>query len=122
MNLVGQNANIFNDLIGVEVGEDMELEEAGEEEGAAEMRDELPDLVSTDGDEALVATVLAVFLLEHDAGDPPRFALLRRDVRPGLFARDREDRLVVLWVRPRKAFKVRQLLRLRRVEECGGGL
>lgn len=119
---MGQNANIFDDLIGVKVGEDVKLEEAGEEEGAAEMRDELPDLVSTDGDEALVATVLAVFLLEHDARDATRFPLLRRDVRPGLFARDREDRLVVLWVRPRKAFKVRQLLRLRRVEEGGGGL
>lgn len=41
----------------------MELEEAWEEEGEVEV----PDLVGADGDETLVAAVLAVILLKHDA-------------------------------------------------------
>lgn len=39
------------------------------------MIDELADLVGADGDEALVAAVLAVFLFEYDAGDAACFAL-----------------------------------------------
>lgn len=43
------------------------------------MVDKLADLVGLDGDEALVAAVLAVLLLEDDAGDAPDLALLGSD-------------------------------------------
>ena len=55
------------------MGADLEVEEMGDEEGAAEVVDEFSDLVGAAGDEALVAAALAVFLLEHDAPKPEKW-------------------------------------------------
>jgi len=104
------------------VGADLEVEEAGEEEGAAEVVDEFSDLVSADGDEALVAAVLAVFLLEHDARKPPGAAFLGGDVLAGVGAGDGEDRLVVLGIGAGEAVQVGEGLRPRRPEDGGGGV
>ena len=65
---MGQDAYGQDEVsLGVKVGVDLEVEEAGEEEGAVEVVDEFSDLVGADGDEALVVAVLAIFLLELDA-------------------------------------------------------
>ena len=65
---MGQDAYGQDEVsLGVKVGVDLEVEEAGEEEGAAEVVDEFSDLVGADEDEALVVAVLAIFLLELDA-------------------------------------------------------
>lgn len=63
------------------------------------MGDELLDLVGLDGDEALVAAVLAVLLLEHDARDAPRLAFLGGDVLAGGGSRDGAYGLGILGVR-----------------------
>lgn len=47
------------------------------------MGHELLDLIGLDGDEALVAAVLAVLLLEHDARYSPRLTFLGGDVLAG---------------------------------------
>ena len=44
------------------MGADLEVEEMGDEEGAAEVVDEFSDLVGAAGDEALVAAALDVLL------------------------------------------------------------
>lgn len=59
------------------------MKEPGEEERAAEMIDELADLVGANGDEALVAAVLAVLLLEDDAGNAAGLSLFRGDAFAG---------------------------------------
>lgn len=100
-----------NVRIGVEIGADLEVEEAGEEEGAAELADKLTDLVGADGDEALVAAVLAVLLLEHDAGDSAGLALPGGYALAGGGPRGGQDRLGVLRVGPREAVEVRQCWR-----------
>ena len=65
---MGQDAYGQDEVsLGVKVGVDLEVEEAGEEEGAVEVVDEFSDLVGADGDEALGVAVLAIFLLELDA-------------------------------------------------------
>lgn len=63
------------------------------------MIDKLSDLGGLDGNEALVAAVLAVLLLEEDGGDAAGLALLCGDVGSGLGPGDCHDCLVVLWVR-----------------------
>ena len=88
-----QHSNLLDDVLGLEFRPDLEVEEPGEEEGAAEAGDEPPDLVGLDGDEALVATVLAVLLLEHDAGDAVGLALLGGDGLAGGGAWDCADGL-----------------------------
>ena len=70
------------------------------------MVDELADLLGLHGDEALVAALLAVLLLEDDGGDAPGLALLGGDVAARGGARHGEDHLVVLGVRPRVAREV----------------
>lgn len=74
------------------------------------MVNELPDLIGADGNEAFVTAVLAVFLLEHYARNATDFALLGRNVLPGISAGDSEDGLVVLRVRFWKAFEVGERL------------
>jgi len=96
------------------------VKEAGEEEGAAEVVDKFSDLVGADGDEAFVAAVLAVLLLEDDARHAPDASLLGGNVLAGVGAGDSEDHLIVLGIRARKAGKVSEGLRLRRVEDGGG--
>lgn len=96
------------------------MKEAGEEEGPAEVVDEFSDLVGADGDEAFVATVLAIFLFEDDARQAPGASLLRRNVLAGVRAGNSEDRLIVLGIRARKAVEVGERLRLRRVENGSG--
>lgn len=80
------------------------------------MVDELADLIGPNGDEALVAALLSVLLLEHDGGDPPGLALLGGYVAPRRGARDGEDHLIVLSVWPRVAREVV----VRRGERVGG--
>jgi hypothetical protein len=46
------------------------------------------DLISLHGNEAFVAAVLAVLLLEDDTGNAAGFALLGGDILPGDRARD----------------------------------
>lgn len=70
------------------------------------MVDELADLLGLNGDEALVAALLPVLLLEDDGGDPPGLALLGGHVAPRRGARHGEDHLIVLGVRPRVAREV----------------
>jgi len=70
------------------------------------MVDELADLLGLHGDEALIATLLAVLLLEDDGGDAPGLPLLGGDVAARGGARHGEDHLVVLGVRPRVAREV----------------
>lgn len=79
------------------------------------MVDKLADLVGLDGDEPLVAAVLAVLLLEDDAGDAPALTLLGGDALAGAEPRDRHDGLGVLGVGPREG------LRLRFVDDGSGG-
>lgn len=67
---------------------------------------ELADLLGLHGDEALVAALLSVLLLEDDAGDPPGLALLGGQVPPRGGARHGEDHLIVLGVWPRVALEV----------------
>lgn len=85
------------------------------------MVDKLAYLLGLDRDEALVAALLAVGLLEDDARHPPHLPLLGRDVLPGTRPGDRQDRLIVLRVRPREPLQVIQR-RLRRFprSDCGG--
>lgn len=95
--LAGQNADLLDDIVGIKAGgPDFEIKEPGEKEGAAEVFDELADLVGLHGYESLVAAVLAVLLLKNDAGDAPGLALLGGNARAGLGARDCDDRLRVL--------------------------
>lgn len=82
------------------------------------MVDKLADLIGPDGDESLVATLLPVLLLEHDARHPPNLPLLLGNVFPRLSSRDSEDRLVVLWVRP---WESREVLE-RAGEVANGGI
>lgn len=70
------------------------------------------DLVILDGNEALVATVLAVLLLEHDARDPARLPLLGGEVRSRGGAWDGAYGLRVFGVRLGKVIEVGQ--------RCGG--
>lgn len=92
-----QNADILDNLVGgIEVGADLHVEEPGEEEGSADKGDELLDLACADGDEALVAAVMAVLLLEDDAGDAAGLALLGGEPGAGVGAWDGEDSLRIL--------------------------
>ncbi|GFZ06667.1 ribosomal protein L25/Gln-tRNA synthetase, anti-codon-binding domain-containing protein [Actinidia rufa] len=88
-----QHSNLLDDVFGLEFGPDLEVEEPGKEEGAAKAGDDPPDLVGLDGDEALVAAVLAILLLEHDAGDAAGLALLGGDGLAGGGAWDCVDGL-----------------------------
>lgn len=101
MNQARQNADLLEDIVVLvkSRGPEFEIKDSGEEEGAAEVVDELSDLGGPDGNEALVAAVLAVLLLEEDGGDAAGLALLGGDVGSGLGPGDRHDCLVVLWVR-----------------------
>lgn len=107
--LAWQDANFLKDVsFGIKVGANLNLKKPREEERATKMIDELPDLIGTYRDEALVAAVLAVFLLEDDAGHPAGPALFDG----GVGARNRpwngENGLVVLWVWPGEPFQVTQ--------------
>lgn len=84
------------------------------------MIDEFSGLSGTDGDEALVATVLAILLVEHDAGDAASLALFGRNDPPRSGARYGKDRLGVFGVRPRKTFKVREWWEIKRFLVDGG--
>lgn len=84
------------------------------------MVDELADLLGLNGDEALVAALLPVLLLEDDGGDPPGLALLGGHVAPRRGARHGEDHLIVLGVRPRVAREV-VVRRGERVDGLVGG-
>lgn len=81
--LARQNADVFDDIVVVviiELRNNAELEETREEERATEVINKLPDLVSLDGDEALVTAVLTILLLKHDARNASDFPLLGRYV------------------------------------------
>lgn len=123
MNRARQDADALDDVVvAIELRSNLEAEEAGEEERAAEVVDEFPDLVGADRDETLVAAVLAVFLFEDDAWETTGLALLGGDVLAGVGAGDGEDGLVVLGIGTGKSVEVGQGFRLRRVEDggCGG--
>lgn len=112
MQLAGQDADLLDELAGVaEVGADLEVEEPGDEEGAAEVVDELPYLLRLHGDEDLVPALLPVLLLEHDARHPPRLPLLGCDALARLGPGGREDRLGVFWIGPGEAGEVLELNR-----------
>lgn len=129
MNRARQDADALDDMeiiisiliFIVEFGPNLKAEEAGEEEGAAEVVDEFPDLVSADRDEAFVAAVLAVFLFEDDAGEAAGLALLGGDVFAGVRAGDGEDGFVVFWIGAGKAGEVGEGFGLGRVEDGGSG-
>lgn len=102
MYLPRQDADALDELtLSSVLGPDLEPEQPGEEEGPAEVVDELADLLGLHGDEALVAALLAVLLLEDDGGYPSGLALLDGQVAPRKGAGHGEDHLVVLGVRPR---------------------
>ncbi|KAM1992269.1 hypothetical protein ACFX16_008736 [Malus domestica] len=87
------------------------------------MTNELADLVGPYRNEALVASVLAVLLLENDAGDAAGLALFGGDALAGRGAWDCEDGLGVLRVGYREGcggFEVAVEFGVR-VEEGGGG-
>lgn len=70
------------------------------------MINELSDLIGTDRDEALIAAVLAILLVEDDARDPTGLALFGGDDAAGGGARDGEDGFGVPRVRRGEAFEV----------------
>lgn len=113
MQLSRQDSNFLDDVPGSKLGADLELEEAGEKEGPAEVVDELAYLLVLDRDEALVAALLAVGLFEDDARHSPHLPLLGRDVLPRTRSGDRQYRLRVLRVRPREPVQVLQWHRCR---------
>lgn len=83
---------------------------------------ELLNLITLHGNEALVASVLAVFRLEHNARNAAGPPLLGGDALTGGSAWDRTDRLVVFWVGPGEAIQVREYRRsVDFLKECGGG-
>lgn len=85
---------------------------------------QLLNLISLHRNESLIAAVLPVFLLEHNAGDPTRFPLLGRDVLAGDCAGDCEDRLGVFRVGFGEVGEVGEWVGLGRVglDEGGGGV
>lgn len=106
MKLAGKYTDLLNEIIRVEGGvPDLEIEEPGKKKGTAEVFDELADLVILDRDKALVAAVLAVLLLEDDAGDAPGLALLGGDALARVGPRDRQYGLSVLGVGAREGVR-----------------
>lgn len=127
--LARQDADALDEapLPGV-LGPNLETEEAGEEEGPPEVVDELADLLGRHRDEALVAALLAILLLEDDGRHTPSLALLGREVPARGVPRHGEDHLVVLRVRPRVTREVVERRRQEFVDvviwggnRCGGG-
>lgn len=87
------------------------------------MFDKLSDLSGTNGDEALVATGLAILLFEDDAGNAASLTLFGRNDAARSGARYRKDRLGVFGVRSRKTFKISEWRQVKRflVDDGGGG-
>ena len=85
------------------------------------MVDELPNLVGPHRNESLVAAVLTVFLLEHNAGDAADFPLLGRDVLAGDGARDGAYDFREFGIGSREAFQVRKRWWFEGVLENRGG-
>ena len=85
------------------------------------MVDELSNLVGLHRNESLVAAVLTVFLLEHNAGDAADFPLLGRDVLAGDGARDGVYDFCEFGIGSREAFQVRKRWWFKGVLENRGG-
>lgn len=120
--LTGQNADLLHHLTGAELRPDLEIKEPREKERLAHMIHELLNLITLHGNKALVAAVLAVFRLKHNAGNAAGPPLLGGDALTGGSAWDRTDRLVVFCVGPGGSIQVREYRRsVHFLKECGGG-
>lgn len=121
MKLSRQNPNFLDDLIGLKIGSDFEIKQTRQKERPAQVVDELPNLVGPHRNESLVAAVLTVFLLEHNAGDAADFPLLGRDVLAGDGARDGAYDFREFGIGSREAFQVRKRWWFKGVLENRGG-
>lgn len=70
------------------------------------MIDELLDLLRLHRDQPLIAALLPILLLEHDAWHSTDLPLLSRDARPRFRPWDGEDRLIVLRIGAGEALEV----------------
>lgn len=107
--LPGQHADFLNNLIGLQFGTNLEIKKPRMKERSTHMIYKLLYLIGLYRNEALVATVLAIFRLEDDARHTARFPLLGSDVLAGESAWDRVDSLIIFWVGSGESLQVGEL-------------